>query len=216
MNLKEAFRYQNFIDSNLRFAESYIRTPMYHLEETKYHKRSAANPEAEDFEEKLEPEQSYPIDKVIEFMVSMTEEKQKLTEAIGVAKASIEFDIDAAVAVNKCRQEMSQSIRVMMQSKPGSRTTSAYGYKFNAEGNQVSYKYDVEIVTKEAYNRDMAKKIMKEAISTADKVSAEIDAAKVNTVVDYAPPYDVNDSFEEIFESFMNRPGSECEDMEMN
>ena len=45
---------------------------------------------------------------------------------------------------------------------------------------------------------------MKEIISEADKTSSEIDAAKVNTKVEYAPVFDVNDSFEDVMNAFLN------------
>ena len=44
---------------------------------------------------------------------------------------------------------------------------------------------------------------MKEIISDADKTSSEIDAAKVNTKVEYTPVFDVNDSFEDVMNAFL-------------
>ena len=37
----------------------------------------------------------------------------------------------------------------------------------------------------------------------ADEVSAALDAALVNTQVDYAAPFDVNDTFAEAFEAYL-------------
>lgn len=40
-------------------------------------------------------------------------------------------------------------------------------------------------------------------ITAADKTSAEIDSAMINTVVDYTPVFDVNDSFEDVMAEFI-------------
>lgn len=40
-------------------------------------------------------------------------------------------------------------------------------------------------------------------ITAADKTSAEIDSAMINTVVDYNPVFDVNDSFEDVMSEFI-------------
>ena len=40
-------------------------------------------------------------------------------------------------------------------------------------------------------------------MSKADKVSAEIDAALINTQVEYEPPFNVNDSFDDVMEEFL-------------
>ena len=41
-------------------------------------------------------------------------------------------------------------------------------------------------------------------ISKADKTSADIDAAMINTAVDYTPIYNVNDSFDDVMAEFTN------------
>lgn len=44
---------------------------------------------------------------------------------------------------------------------------------------------------------------MRDMISAADKTSAEIDAAMINTVVEYEPVYDVNESFDDVMAEFI-------------
>lgn len=48
----------------------------------------------------------------------------------------------------------------------------------------------------------MAKEAMKKIAAEADVISAKIDEAMVNAVVHYNPPYDVNDSFEDVMAEF--------------
>lgn len=204
MNLKESFRYQSFLESMMRSASSSLQQMQHCLTITKTHKRNKANPDAEDIEEVVECESAYyPNDDVISFMAWLVEEREKLTTAIGRAKMSVGFDIDAAVETNKFRQLVNSSIKGMMRFVPSKKIEQGRDYKFNVEGNQTPYIYDIEVVTTEAYDRDNAKKVMRDMISTADKTSAEIDAAMINTVVDYTPVYDVNESFEDVMAEFI-------------
>lgn len=203
MNLKESFRYQTFLESMMRSASSSLSQMQHCLTITKTHNRHKANPEAEDITEVVECEGVYyPNDDVIAFMEWLVGEREKLTSAIGKAKASVGFDIDAAVETNKFRQLLNGSIKSMMRYTPSKRTEQGRDYKFNVEGNQTAYYYDIEVVTEEAYNKDNAKRVMRSMISEADKTSAEIDAAMINTVVDYTPVYDVNESFDDVMAEF--------------
>lgn len=206
MNLKESFRYQKFLGKMMRVASSSISRPDHCLKTTKNHLRKKANPDAEDFPEEVEPEVAfYPNDDVIDFMTWLVGEREKLTEAIGKAKASIGFDVDAAVETNKFRQSVNSAVKGMLSYTPSKSITRGTDYKFNVDGNQVPYYYDVEVTTSEAYDKTKAKKTMRAMISDADKTSAEIDSAMINTVVDYTPIYDVNGSFDEVMEEFVNR-----------
>lgn len=76
------------------------------------------------------------------------------------------------------------------------------GYCFNNEGNQVSYRCDVKRVTTINFDRNRIRKMCAELSRKADAVSSALDAALVTTQVDYAAPFDVNDTFAEAFGVF--------------
>lgn len=205
MNLKEAFRYQNFLDRMFGAAALSIQKRDHCLTQTRKHLCSKVNSEANDFEEEVKVEEEFfANDDVIKAMLFMIGEKEKLTIAINNAKKSIGLDIDAALAVNKYRQQFNSAVAFMMRFKPCNRVETEIGHKFNVAGDPVDYKYDVEVTSVESYDKDAAKKAMKEIISEADKTSSEIDAAKVNTKVEYTPVFDVNDSFEDVMNAFLN------------
>lgn len=204
MNLKESFRYQKFLDNLMRSASASIQTREHCLTVTKKHLRNKANPEVQDLTEVVQCENAFAAnDDVITFMIWLVEEREKLTTAIGKAKNSIGFDLDATIETNKFRQCLSGSIKGMLYYTPSKKMESGRDYKFNVEGNQTPYVYEIEVTAKEAYDRIGAKKKMKSMILAADKASAEIDAAMINTIVDYTPVYDVNESFEDIMEQFL-------------
>lgn len=205
MNLKEAFRYQNFLDRVFGAAAISIQVRDHCLTQTREHLCNKVNPDADDFREEVKTEEEFfQNDDVIRAMRFLIGEKEKLSIAINKAKKSIDLDIDAATAVNKYRQKLNGSIAMMMRFKPCNRIETEIGHKFNVAGDPVDYKYDVKVTSEEAYDRYSAKKTMKEIISEADKISSEIDAAKVNTQVEYTPVFDVNDSFEDVMNTFLS------------
>ena len=93
----------------------------------------------------------------------------------------------------------------MLRFAPRKTVEQGRDYKFNLEGNQTVYYYDIEMESVEAYDKANAKKLMRDMISTSDTVSADIDSALINTQVDYEPKYDVNESFEDVMEAFISQ-----------
>lgn len=208
MNLKEAFRYQNFLDRIFGAACISIEKRDHCLTQTRNHLYNKVNPDMENVKEEVKTEEDFfANDDVIQAMLFLIEEKEKLSIAINKAKESIDMDIDAAVSVNKYRQLLNKSVAFMMRLNPCTRIETGIAQKFNSTGDPVDYKYDVEVTSVEAYDRKAAKKIMKEVISEADKTSAAIDFVKVNTTVDYTPVFDVNDSFEDVMNTFLEMQG---------
>ena len=204
MNLKESFRYQNFLDTMLRYASSSVSTRDHCLTVTKTHLRSKSNPDVQDIIETVEVEQFYKNDDVLAFMQLLVNEKALLTQKISEAKASISgLNLDAAIESNKFRQHLSDTIRSMMRHSSRKTIEQGRDYKFNVEGNQVMYYYDIEVESAEAYDRAKAKELMRSMITEADSTSTLIDAALINTQVDYEPKFDVNDSFEDVMEAFL-------------
>lgn len=209
MNLKEAFRYQNFLDRIFGAACVSIEKRDHCLTQTRNHLYNKVNPDMENVKEEVKTEEDFfANDDVIQAMLFLIEEKEKLSIAINKAKESIDMDIDAAVSVNKYRQLLNKSVAFMMRLNPCTRIETGIAQKFNSTGDPVDYKYDVEVTSVEAYDRKVAKKIMKKVISEADKTSAAIDFVKVNTTVDYTPVFDVNDSFEDVMNTFLEMQGN--------
>ena len=203
MNLKESFRYQNFLENMLAYAGNCLTDREHSLTITKNHLRKKANAEAEDMMETVDVGEFFKNDDVLKFMTMLVEERSKLTNAIGKAKASIGFDLDAAIETNKFRQTVANRVKTMLRFTASKRTERGTDYKFNVEGNQTQYYYDIEVEANEAFDRSVAKDTMRKLILEADKVSAEIDSAMINAMVEYDAPFNVNDSFEDVMTDFL-------------
>ncbi|MCM1569123.1 MAG: hypothetical protein NC081_06715 [Roseburia sp.] len=203
MNLKEAFRYQNFLGQIMSEAGNSLTKQEHCLTTTKRHLRNKANPEAQDMQEEVDFGEFYKNDDVLDLMLLLVDEREKLSTAIGKAKASVRFDIDAAVETNKFRQIVVLRAKSMLRNSASKRIEQGRDYKFNVEGNQTQYFYDIEVETADAFDRARAKDVAREIMSKADVASAEIDAALINTQVDYVPPFNVNGSFDDVMEEFL-------------
>lgn len=145
MNLKESFRYQNFLENMLAYAGNSLTDREHSLTITKNHLRKKANAEAEDMMETVDVGEFFKNDDVLKFMTMLVEERSKLTNAIGKAKASIGFDLDAAIETNKFRQTVANRVKTMLRFTASKRTERGTDYKFNVEGNQTQYYYDIEV-----------------------------------------------------------------------
>lgn len=205
MYLKEAFRYQNYLNELISATTSYLNGGQYTTKTVQEHLRKKANPDAENETIDLSAERAlaYTANQMVDFLQHLIDEKQRLTKAISEAKRGCSIDIDAEVANNRIRQSVAATLSRMGNMKPSERMTRAYAYKFNAEGNQVQYAYEVKEVTTIDFDRNKVKGISKKLIQCADEASTAIDKAMVELAVDYNPNYSVNDSFEDAIEQFL-------------
>ena len=214
INLKEAFRYQNFLSEVIREAQWSVQSLSHRYKVTKTHLRNKVNPDALDETEEVIADDFYPNDTVIGLLEVLIYERLTLSEAIGKAKASVDFDIDAAIETNKSRQAVAKSIKEMLKAKPTTKIERGQDYKFNVEGNQVAYYYDVEVKTEENFDRTTANATMRKFIKESDEVSAKIDAAFVNTEVDFLPLFDVNDSYDDVVNQYIESVSEATESAE--
>ncbi len=206
MNLKEAFRFQNRIDRLISDTEDILSSEdCVTLTRRTYLYKKAA-PDAENETVTVIPDTEYyrQINELIEFVMYLLRQRKKLSDAISETKRSLPIDLDGEVSLNRYRQKMSSVFRGMAGIKGREVTdcNSGVGYRFNNEGNQISYKCDVKRVTTINFDRNTVRRYAAQLSETADKASLEVDKCLINYEVDYAPPFDVNDSFDEVFEKF--------------
>ena len=206
MNLKEAFRFQNKLGALLQEAEMVLERDSNVMKVENTYLRKKVMPEAED-ETVVETPASDYAEKITElagFTVFLLAEKEKLSKAIRAAKNGLAIDIDGETSINGARQNAARIFKRMgdLRSTEVTITNGGTGYRFNADGNQVSYKCDVRRVTTINFDRNVVRKYAKDLSRKADEFSAEIDKAIVNTEVGYDVPFDVNASFADAFEAY--------------
>ena len=208
MNLKEAFRFQNKLQSMMDEAQSILGSTANITKVQNTYLRKKVMPEAENETTIDAPatEYSEQITLVAEFLLHLLSEREKLSVAIFQAKAGLNLPagLDGEVSLNSKRQEVAGLFRRMagLRSSEVLIPNGGTGYRFNNEGNQVSYRCDVKRVTTINFDRNKIRKMCGDLSKKSDEVSAALDSVLVNTQVEYTVPFDVNDTFSEAFEAF--------------
>lgn len=200
MNLKESYRYANYLDGLLSTAYTYLRNKGFITTTKQNHLRSKANSEAQD--EIVEVQKPYDVkftpNNVIDFAIKVLNEKENLSNAIAKAKAGTEINIDNAIAMNKKKQGFVSVLNSMADIKASESVISGSDYKFNQEGNQVKYFYNIEQSTVIDYNRTDVRNLIKKYLKETDEISAKLDLIEITTQVEFNPSWDVNSKFEEV------------------
>lgn len=209
MNLKEAFRYQNKLQSFMDEAQSILDRDANVTKTENTYLRHKVMPEAEDEAVLIAPETEYSeqITDIAKFLVYLLEQKTTLFAAIRKAKSVLEIDMDSEVSINAARQSIARTFKRMNDLRASEQTVSngGTGYRFNAEGNQVTYRCDVRRVTTINYDRKVIRAELDKLNKAADETSTKLDLCLVTSAVEYEPPFDVNASFADAFEAFTDK-----------
>ena len=200
MNLKESYRYANYLDELLSTAYTYLRNKGFVTTTVEEHLRKQSNPDVGN--ETIEVQKPFDVEftpnDVIDFVVKVITEKEKLSAAIAKAKNTTDVNIDNAIAMNKKKQGFVSVLNGIADIKPSETITTGNDYKFNNEGNQVKYFYNIKKITTIDYNRTDVKKLIKKYLKETDEISAKLDLIEITTQVDFVPAWDVNEKFEEL------------------
>ena len=172
MNLKESYRYANYLDALLNTAYRYLQNKGFVTTTKQNHLRSKANSEATD--EVIELQKPYDVDftpnTVIDFVVKVITEKELLADAIVKAKAGTEINIDNAIAMNKKKQGFVSVLNGLANMKSSEKIIQGTDYKFNQEGNQTKYFYTVEETTQIDFDRNDVRNLVKKYLKETDEV----------------------------------------------
>ena len=209
MNLKDTFRAQNKLQALMDEASDILQDRGNTLKVTTTHLRSKVMPDAQDavVEESAPSEYAEHINQVATFLMAMLTEREKLSAAICAAKSKLTLDMDSETGLNRTRRSLADTFRRMavLRNSEVVLPNGGSGYRFNGEGNQVSYRCDAKRVTTINFDRNKIRGMATELGRSADEVSAKLDQCLVNTAVDYTLPFEMNDSFDTILSDFIQR-----------
>ncbi len=209
MNLKEAFRFQNKLQSLMDEAERILADErnITQVKVTALYKKAMPEQENETTVEPAPSEYADHIDAVAAFLLHLLGEREKLSRAIRAAKERQEMDMDSEVSLNSTRQSLASFFRHMVDLRNSEKLLpgGATGYRFNAEGNQVPFRCDAKRVVTIHYDRNRVRSYLKQLTEKSDRVSAQLDRCLINSQVDYDAPFDVNDSFAAVFGDYQEQ-----------
>ena len=217
MNLKDAGRYSKYLSgliSQLGYF-LYDKRNLFTIEEL--HKKKEANKEAENEVKDATPIRNYNINNndLAYLVQSIIQERLNLSLAIEEAKRSIQLEwqedgknltLDSAIEYNKSLRNLAKDYLESMNALSDSVSNDfGFDYKFNAEGNQVSYKYPVEITKKLDFDKAAIYDLYKNILIKTDEISNQIDEAKTRDIIAFTPNYSVHDSLEEVINQYSKR-----------
>lgn len=213
MNLKEAFRYQNKLGALMDEAQSILGRDgnITKVENTYLRKKVFDGAENETVIDTPPTEFADKITEIVRFLMYLMEQREVLSKDIHAAKNALPIDMDSEVGLNAKRQEIARVLKRMSDVRNSEVVINGggTGYRFNQEGNQVTYRCDVRRVTTINFDRKVVRNFAAEMNRKADAVSSELDRSLVNSEVAYEAQFDVNDSFAEIFASFAEEQSKE-------
>ena len=188
MNMKDAFRFQNRIKSLMCEATSILQDRRNIVKVKTTHLRSQVLADTQDavVEEAAPSEYAGHANEVAALLMFLMDEREKLSQAIHAAKSNLELDMDSeAGAANRQRQELAEVFRRMAALRNSERTIAGggSGFRFNGEGNQVSYRCDATQVTTIDFDRNKIRGMAAALSKKADEISVSLDRCLVNTEV---------------------------------
>ncbi len=207
MNLKEAFRFQNKLQTLAARAGRILQEEenILRVETTVLRKKAMPEAENETVVEAPQTEHSERITELASFLCYLLTEQEMLSAAIRATKNALPIDVDSQTSLNRKRHEIADVLSFMTQQRNGEELIAGggTGYRFNAEGNQVAYRCDIKRVTTINFDRNKVRNLQRELTRKADAVSAELDRQLVNAEVDYIALFDINDLFADAFEAYL-------------
>ena len=209
MNLKDAFRAQNKLQLVMNQAIEILEDHRNVLRVKTTHLRSKVMSDAPDAVVEGEAPSEYAghANEIGAFLVEMMKEREQLSLAIRKAKGTLALDLDSESGLNRQRQALARTFREMTTLRNSEKTIpgGGLGYRFNGEGNQITYRCDARQVTTIDFDRNRFRALAAALGKESDERSMEMDKCLVNTEVDYVPPFDLNDSFDAILTDFIER-----------
>ncbi len=200
MILREAFRYQNYLSDLRNSLINFLYRDENSVVVTTNRLFSVVDKDKAD--EKEEVKSEYDINKVIDLINTIITEKKAITEAISTAKKNCEYDIDSLLEVNKFEDSILNLLDSLNKIEGKETKSTDIDYKFNINGEQVSYRYPTKIVRTINFDRNKTKGMSKEMQKDMTDTSNLIDKLNVTVEVDFEPKFDISTNLSDIIEGF--------------
>lgn len=203
ISLKKSFELQNKLSYLVTKAELLLNNEEFMFEKTVHHFKSRANSEAVDEDTKSDFNANFnftPI-QLIDFYVYLINKKIEVSDAIELAKS--QSDYTRVVNANIQRRELLKTLQNVYEYKSNVSKTSRIAYKFNADGEQVEYEYDAEVVSTINFDRNVVRAIKARVSKQTNDASEFIDKCLATIEVEIQPLlFDIDDTLEDAIQTF--------------
>lgn len=199
ITLKKSFEVQNYLKKLSDEIIMILGYPANITIVTQEHMRKKAFAEAED-EIVVKPKMTdceFSVGELIDFACYLQEVSEKLTTAINKAKIANGQDFDGMIAINNRKRALLNRLVTMSNVKASETFTTGKATKFNGEGNQTVYCYDIKEVTTIDFDRNKVKAIASRLRKELDETSTKIDMAQLETMVEFDTEFDIGDTLDD-------------------
>jgi hypothetical protein len=203
LSLKKSFELQHKLANLIELTERLLYKDEFMFERTIHHYKSRVNSEAVDEDEVLSESENFNFTQtqLIDFYVYLINTKIGVSDAIEDAK--VKSDYTKIVNGNIIRREMLKTLQTIYSLKSHTLKTTRTAYKFNADGEQVEYEYDAEVVNKINFDRNAVRAIKNRVANETNEASERIDKCLATIEVEIEPLlFDVDDTLEDAVQSF--------------
>lgn len=203
ITLKKSFELQNYLTGLLNDAIIILSQTSNITTTKQLHLRKKAYSQAENEEIIVKKEEHpYTVNQLVDFVEVLICEIEKLTNAINDAKNSGSHDFDSMISTNKKKRTLLKCLERMAQLKPHEEISKGVAEKFNEDGEQVTYRYDIEQVTTIDYDRNEIKKKVSKLRKELDDTSNEIDQMQLSFMVSYSPIFEIGNTLDDVVEEY--------------
>jgi len=213
MNIKEAGRYANFLNNLINELKYFKSDFIYKTVELHLKNKVNSTEEDEEIEVVTNNKLDCQLDSLVHLIFTLIEEKLQLALAIDQSKKTLFIDwkengkflsLDSAIEYNTKTRSFIESIKELTQYKSSESMKKGIGQKFNVEGNQVNYSYDIKVVKTINYDKDTVTKLYRKLLDKTDNISNAIDKAMLLDSVDFVPNYSLHDTTEDVIALYLS------------
>ncbi|WP_432405189.1 hypothetical protein [Wukongibacter sp. M2B1] len=214
LTIKEAGRYANFLQKNIDLLKNFFINDTLVFNTREEHLKSKVL-KGESDEIKLIEERSdldVSLEDAIHLIESLINKKMELSMAINNAKSKTLVDwienseklpLDTAIEYSKNLRNFAMCpLEDLTLNRSEEYIKDGIGYLINNEGNQSQYHYEIKIIKKINYDRNIVKSLYKKILNKADLLSEAIDKAMLKKSVEFEMEYNLHDSLEDLVEKF--------------
>ena len=210
MNLKKSLELQNYLSELQKEATDKFYSK-FMMNVQRHHYISAVNADVKDYTETIDDSLKTECNfvtpnQLIRFAEYVMNQRVLLMGAIAEAKSEGQ-SYDLLIAQNSERRTQLVHFEYLQKLKGVEFKHRNEAYKFNVNGEQVSYEYDIKDVTTIDFDRNMVKSIVTKLRKECEDVSETIDRILIMRDVDFECIFDIGDTFEDAVAKYLAEVG---------
>lgn len=211
ISLKKSFEYKNYFKNLFNECCSLLIDDSFMTKTIEEHYINKVNKDEDDKVENIISlkRNIYSFitpNQLIDFVIYINNECNRLSEAITAAKTREPLSrYDTLITKNSQDRDLLYSISATNKIKSKEEFSVGSGRKFNIDGEQVTYDYDVKRIKTIDFDRNETKKLALKLRSECNSTSEAIDLLLVQNLVEFDTIFETGESFEEAFERYLNK-----------